>query len=132
MGFLDLLFKPRQQRFVVQLHHSKYPHYDFRLEIDGKLRSWAIPKEPSMEPGVRRLAIRVEDHPVSYINFSGTIPEGQYGAGIVMIWDKGHYELLQRERGKLKFRLIGDKLSGEYVLYRMKGKGKNWLLMKMR
>jgi DNA ligase D-like protein (predicted 3'-phosphoesterase) len=91
-----------------------------------------MPKSPSTEPGVRRLAVRVEDHPVSYINFSGRIPAGQYGAGTVEVWDKGHYELLHKERGKLKFRLSGKKLSGDYVLYKMKGKGKNWLLMRMK
>jgi len=126
----DWFKSTRRQRFVVQRHQASHLHYDFRLEMDGVLKSWSVPKGPPTEAGVRRLAVLVEDHPVSYINFAGKIPDGQYGAGIVEIWDKGEYELVRKERGKLEFTLKGDKLSGNYVLYRMKGRNKNWLLFK--
>ncbi len=116
-------------RFVIQKHNASHLHYDFRLEIDGVLRSWAVPKEPQTETGIKRLAIEVEDHETSYINFEGTIPEGEYGAGTVEIWDKGTYTLKSRNKDKLVFTLNGQKLKGDYTLLRFK-EGKNWLLLK--
>jgi DNA ligase D-like protein (predicted 3'-phosphoesterase) len=99
--------------------------------MDGVLKSWAIPKEPPTTPGVRRLAVEVEDHPVEYANFEGTIPQGEYGAGIVEIWDKGTYRLLERKEDKLIVEINGNRLSGIYVLMRFKDK-KNWLFFKKK
>ena len=118
-------------RFVVQKHAATRLHYDFRLEMDGVLKSWAVPKEPPTEPNVKRLAVEVEDHPVSYITFEGTIPEGGYGAGTVEIWDNGTYALESRKEDMIVFALHGKRLSGGYVLLRLKG-GKNWLLFKKK
>jgi bifunctional non-homologous end joining protein LigD len=127
--------------FCVQRHDATRLHYDFRLEMDGVLKSWAIPKGPALDPTVKHLAAMVEDHPVEYGSFEGTIPEGNYGAGSVMLWDRGTYDLLgeadgaeQLARGDLKFRLHGEKLNGEFALVRMKGRGKGneWLLIKKR
>jgi bifunctional non-homologous end joining protein LigD len=120
-------------RFVVQEHHARNSHYDFRLELKGILKSWAVPKGVPEVVGVKRLAVQVEDHPVDYINFSGTIPEGEYGAGEVKIWDKGKYEILagDLDKGSLKFMLSGKKLKGEYALARMRGE-KNWLIYKIK
>lgn len=107
-------------RFVVQRHDASNLHWDFRLEIEGVLKSWAIPKKPPKKAGIKRLAIMTEDHPIEYINFEGKIPEGQYGAGEVKIWDSGIYEMSEGVKGisegELKFKLKGDKLEGEYVL----------------
>jgi DNA ligase D-like protein (predicted 3'-phosphoesterase) len=116
-------------RFVVQRHQATHLHYDFRLEMDNVLKSWAVPKEPPSKPGIRRLAVEVEDHPLSYIDFEGLIPEGMYGAGKVEIWDKGTYILKNRSENKIEFTLQGEKLSGNYVLIRFRG-DKNWLLIK--
>ena len=118
-------------RFVIQKHSATHLHYDFRLEMDGVLKSWAIPKEPPTTAGVKRLAVEVEDHEISYINFEGTIPEGEYGAGTVEIWDKGTYTLKQRSKDKMEFTLHGEKLNGDYALIRFKG-DKNWLLIKKK
>jgi len=118
-------------RFVVQRHHATHLHYDFRLEMDGVLKSWAVPKEPPTKPGIRRLAVMVEDHPLSYIDFEGIIPEGMYGAGKVEIWDKGTYTLKSRSTNKIEFTLHGDKLKGDYALIMFKG-DKNWLLIKKK
>ncbi len=133
-------------RFVVQRHDASHLHYDFRLELGGVLKSWAVPKGPSLNPTQKRLAVMVEDHPVSYIGFKGTIPKGNYGAGKVSIWDKGifqpvsasHKPLSERaaleaiKKGELKFALKGKKLKGEFVLVRLQNDDKNWLLIKHR
>jgi len=118
-------------RFVIQKHHATHLHYDFRLEMDSVLKSWAVPKEPPKESGVRRLAVQVEDHELNYIDFEGTIPEGMYGAGKVEIWDKGTYTLKHRSKDKIEFTLHGEKLSGGYALIRFKGV-KNWLFFKKK
>ncbi|MEM3550835.1 MAG: DNA polymerase ligase N-terminal domain-containing protein [Candidatus Bathyarchaeia archaeon] len=118
-------------RFVIQRHRATHLHFDFRLEMDGVLKSWAVPKEPPTMPGVRRLAVEVEDHDLSYVDFEGVIPEGMYGAGSVEIWDRGTYTLKSRSNDKIEFRLRGERLSGEYALIRFKG-GKNWLLFKKK
>jgi bifunctional non-homologous end joining protein LigD len=122
----------RGNRFVVQEHHASHLHYDFRLEMDGVLRSWAVPKGPPQKPGIRRLAMQVEDHPIEYIDFEGTIPEGRYGAGTVRILDHGIYDLEDLEPSNLKFILHGMKLNGCYVLVRMEKRPQDWLLIKLK
>jgi bifunctional non-homologous end joining protein LigD len=128
--------------FCIQRHDATRLHYDFRLEIGGALKSWAIPKGPTLDPAARRLAAHVEDHPLDYGGFEGNIPEGNYGAGSVMLWDRGGFETLgdapaeeQYARGDLKIRLHGEKLRGDFALVHMKsarGKGNDWLLIKKR
>lgn len=120
--------------FVVHEHDSSHLHYDFRLELEGILRSWVIPKGPSMNPSEKRLALLVQDHPLDYIDFEGVIPQGHYGAGAVVIWDRGSYELLEQEQGKLGFILKGQKLKGAFTLMRLKGRGRGneWLLIKRK
>ena len=131
--------------FCVQRHDATRLHYDFRLEVDGTLKSWAVPKGPSLEPLSKNLAVHVEDHPLDYGNFEGNIPKGEYGGGSVMLWDRGTYDLLgegpaaaQIERGDFKFRLHGEKLKGEFALVHMRnrgkgpGKGNEWLIIKKR
>jgi len=119
--------------FVVHEHWAKRHHFDLRLEIEGVLKSWAVPKEVPIEYGVKRLAVQVEDHPIEYANFSGKIPEGYYGAGEVLIYDKGEYELLEYSSGRIKFKLHGSKLSGTYQLLKFKEEGgkSQWLLFKV-
>ena len=117
-------------RFVIQKHRATHLHYDFRLEMDGVLKSWAVPKEPPTTTGVRRLAVQVEDHMLSWIDFEGIIPEGEYGAGTVEIWDKGTYMLKNRADKIIEFTLHGSKLSGNYALINFKEK--NWLLIRKR
>jgi len=134
--------KAGQNRFVVQKHRATRLHYDFRLEMDGVLKSWAVPKGPSLDPADKRLAMQVEDHPVSYFDFEGIIPAGNYGAGTVMVWDVGTWQPLgdaheMLRKGDLKFRLEGKKLKGEFALVHMKSrrpgsKGTEWLLIKHR
>ena len=134
--------KKTAHRFVVQRHRATRLHYDFRLELDGVLKSWAVPRGPSLDPDDKRLAMHVEDHPVSYFDFEGTIPEGNYGAGAVMVWDIGTWEPLgdpheMLKKGDFKFRLHGEKLNGDFVLAKMRGwragsKGNEWLLIKKR
>lgn len=131
--------------FVVQEHSASHLHYDFRLEIEGVLKSWAVPKGPSLNPEDRRLAMMVEDHPYDYKDFEGTIPEGNYGAGNVIVWDYGTFHSVESEaakeseknllsglkEGHISFILRGKKLKGEFALVRMKGRSKNaWLLLK--
>jgi bifunctional non-homologous end joining protein LigD len=127
--------KTAKHRFVIQKHAASHLHYDFRLEMEGVLKSWAVPKGVPFTKGEKRLAMQVEDHPVSYIDFEGTIPKGQYGGGTVMVWDRGTYEPMsdapskELAGGKLHFRLTGKKLKGEWYLVRMR-EGNQWLLIK--
>lgn len=126
--------------FVVHEHHASRLHYDFRLEMAGVLKSWAIPKGPSMNPAEKRLAVAVDDHALAYGTFEGIIPQGRYGAGAVVIWDAGTYELLegsdptaQLKGGSLKFAVQGKRLKGAFALVKLKGPratGNEWLLMK--
>jgi len=129
--------------FVVQKHRASHLHYDFRLEWDGVLLSWAIPKGPSLDPSVKRLAMAVEDHPIEYATFEGVIPEGEYGGGTVMVWDHGTYVPEDANvgaavrKGELKLTLYGKKLRGSWVLVRTRGRGdgrsdRSWLLIKHR
>lgn len=133
--------KSQAGRFFIQRHNATRLHYDFRLEIDGTLKSWAIPKGPSLDPSVKHLAAMVEDHPLDYGDFEGNIPKGEYGGGSVMLWDRGTFELIGEEsaaeqiaRGDLKFRLYGEKLSGTWAIVHMKnrGKGNEWLIIKKK
>ncbi len=129
--------------FVIQEHDASSHHFDLRLEIDGVLKSWSIPKGPSTDPSEKRLAIATEDHPLDYADFEGTIPEGQYGAGTVLIWDRGTWANITEkdgktrsakealERGHLLIRLDGEKICGGYALHRTGGSDGNWLLIKM-
>jgi len=150
------LEKQSQHRFVVQRHDATRLHYDFRLEVEGVLKSWAVPKGPSLDPADKRLAMQVEDHPVSYFDFEGTIPEGNYGAGTVQVWDVGKWEplsaipvkgeylpgtekeaLAMLAKGDLKFRLKGKRLNGDFAIVHIKGrrpgsKGNEWLLIKKK
>lgn len=120
-----------KRRFVVQEHHASHLHWDFRLEMDGVLKSWALPKGMPSRKGEKRLAVQTEDHPVEYIDFEGEIPEGEYGAGTVSIWDSGTYRLKERSADKIEFFLEGSKSRGRYVLVRFKGQEKNWLMIKL-
>jgi bifunctional non-homologous end joining protein LigD len=134
----------RGLRFVVQKHAASHLHYDVRLELDGVMKSWAVPKGPSYDPSVRRLAMEVEDHPIDYNTFEGTIPKGQYGGGTVMLWDRGTYdaedgggvESLRKgyERGDMKIVLHGKRLLGGWVLVRIRRESERaqWLLIKHR
>lgn len=136
--------KSGKHTFVIQKHDASQLHYDFRLEMDGVLKSWAVPKGPSTDPSDKRLAVEVEDHPLDYANFEGVIPEGQYGGGTVMVWDRGTYRNLREEgdksttmqqafdKGLIEVWLDGEKLHGGYALKRFReGKKPQWLLIKM-
>jgi DNA ligase D-like protein (predicted 3'-phosphoesterase) len=115
--------------FVVQRHHASHLHYDFRLEMSGVLRSWAVPKEPSDNTKIKRLAVQVEDHDLAYADFEGVIEEGSYGAGRVEIWDKGEYEMLEQLEGFLRFTLKGQRMQGTWKLIQTNYRpGDNWLL----
>src|SRR5262249_8207736 len=121
--------------FVVQRHDARRLHYDFRLERDGVLLSWAVPKGVPLEPGARALAVHVEDHPLEYASFAGEIPQGNYGAGSVEIWDHGTYELLEEKRnGQQTVRLHGERLQGVWTLVpaHLDGKEQNWLMIRRR
>ena len=135
----------KRPRFVVQEHKARSHHFDFRLEVDGVLKSWAVPKGPSTDPRDKRLAVPVEDHPLDYADFEGVIPKGQYGAGAVVVWDRGSYDNLTEEDGAPKpvakaladghllVRLHGQKLTGGYALQRVAtGEAERWLLIKTR
>ncbi|HEX5794502.1 MAG TPA: DNA polymerase ligase N-terminal domain-containing protein [Geminicoccaceae bacterium] len=135
----------KRPRFVVQEHKARSHHFDFRLEVDGVLKSWAVPKGPSTDPRDKRLAVPVEDHPLDYADFEGVIPKGQYGAGAVVVWDRGSYDNLTEEDGAPKpvakaladghllVRLHGQKLKGGYALQRVAtGEAERWLLIKTR
>jgi len=127
---------PQNRIFVVQKHRGKRLHYDFRLEMDGVLKSWAVPKGPSMNTADKRLAVEVEDHDLIYADYEGVIPEGMYGAGPVMVWDTGRYDDLKPggiDAGRIEVELFGEKLKGKFAIIKMKGRGdKNWLLIKMK
>jgi bifunctional non-homologous end joining protein LigD len=119
--------------FVVHEHWASQHHFDFRLEMDGVLKSWAVPKGPPILPGIKRLAMQVDDHPLDYASFEGTIPAGHYGAGKVEIWDKGDYVLNRKTSKEIRFSLRGAKLRGEYALVLMRvqeGKAQ-WLLLRL-
>lgn len=125
-----------KHHFVVQMHAASHLHYDFRLECKGVLKSWAVPKGPSLDPSIKRLAVEVEDHPLEYKDFEGVIPKGEYGGGTVMVWDEGSWEEIDDgkslENGNaVKFILHGKKLKGKWKLIRIKN-GKNWLLIKAK
>jgi len=138
--------KGKKPIFVIQKHHASHLHYDFRLEMEGVLKSWAVPKGPSYDPANKRLAMMTEDHPYDYAAFEGVIPEGNYGAGNVIIWDQGTWDFIEPgddavkalKSGKLTFRLNGRKMFGEWALVRISGrgrtgdKGNEWLLLKHR
>ena len=119
-----------KSRFVVQKHQARNLHYDFRLEMDGVLKSWAVPKGLPIEPGVKRLAVQVEDHSLEHIDFAGNIPQREYGGGTVEIWDKGEFLIDGQAPGQLEIILWGKKLSGNYVL--IQNDGKNWLVIKRK
>jgi bifunctional non-homologous end joining protein LigD len=122
------------KRFVVHEHHASRLHFDFRLELEGVLKSWAVPKGPSMNPAEKRLAVEVEDHALEYIDFEGIIPPGNYGAGAVVIWDEGEFELLEISEKKISFLLHGRIMQGGFTLRKLKPRGKgpakDWLLIK--
>ncbi|HXV80559.1 MAG TPA: DNA polymerase ligase N-terminal domain-containing protein [Candidatus Binatia bacterium] len=139
--------KDKNPIFVIQEHDASRLHYDFRVEIDGVLKSWAVPKGPSTDPREKRLAVQVEDHPLKYADFEGVIPEGHYGAGSVIVWDAGPYRNLKKDKdgklvpmskamrsGKMEIWLGGKKVRGGYALIqsKLRGKAENWLLIKMK
>jgi DNA ligase D-like protein (predicted 3'-phosphoesterase) len=118
--------------FVIQKHHARKLHWDFRLEMVGVLKSWAVPKEPPTEVGLKRLAVKVEDHDLDYADFQGEIAEDEYGAGTVEIWDKGTYALIDRKPKKIVFEIHGEKLKGKYTILQFGKVEKNWLLFRAR
>ena len=123
----------KKKIFVVHHHFARHEHFDFRIEVGRVLKSWAIPKKPPLKPSTKRLAIQVEDHSLSYATFKGRIPEGQYGAGIVKIWDKGTYDLIEKTPNKYEVNLHGKKLKGVYLLTNFEFAGKNkWLFYKKK
>lgn len=120
----------QEHRYVIHKHNATHMHYDLRLEIDGTLKSWALPKIPPIEKGIKRLAVYTEDHPLEYADFEGIIPEGYYGAGKVEIWDKGTFLLLEIQKDKIVIDIKGNKLNGKYCLIKFKNQEKNWLFFK--
>jgi len=126
--------KSKKRAFVIHFHKARNEHYDLRLEINGVLKSWAVPKEPPKTKGIKRLAIAVEDHPLDYADFEGTIPEGNYGAGKVEIWDKGEFALIKKNAKEIEFKLQGKKMKGTFVLIKTKYGSKpekSWLFFKI-
>lgn len=129
--------KAKQLIYIIQKHVASHLHYDLRLELAGVLKSWAVPKGPSLDPSMKRLAIQVADHPLAYATFKGIIPDGEYGGGTVMLWDTGTWECedpnvkLAYKKASLSFTLKGKKLKGKWKLVRMKNNPKNWLLIKV-
>jgi bifunctional non-homologous end joining protein LigD len=123
--------KIAKNRFVVQEHWASHHHFDFRLEMEGVLKSWAVPKGLPEKKGIKRLAVQVEDHPVDYINFQGKIPKGLYGAGTVKIFDEGTYKLIDKTGNRISFKLKGKKLKGEHHLIKTK-RPKQWLLIRTK
>ncbi|MBI2545895.1 DNA ligase [Candidatus Woesearchaeota archaeon] len=136
--------KAKKFSYVIQQHHARRIHYDFRIEVDGVLTSWVIPKGPSTDPEIKRLAVMTEDHPMEYANFEGIIPEGGYGAGSVIVWDNGTYENISRfenmkdavKAGHIVIKITGKKLKGEFALMRMRARNpfekEQWLFLKMK
>ena len=129
--------KPSNQKsgiYVIQKHKASHLHYDLRLEMVSVLKSWAVPKEPPQEPNMKRLAVKTEDHPIEYADFEGVIPEGEYGAGKVEIWDRGTFEPIDVKENKIIFKIKGKKLKGDYCLIKLKSKTdqKNWLFFKKK
>lgn len=127
----------KRLQFVIQKHAASHLHYDFRLEMEGVLKSWAVPKGPCLDPAVKRLAVHVEDHPIQYGTFEGIIPKGEYGGGSVLLWDKGTWELVKEDKksykqGNFTFKLNGKKLKGLWKLVQIKKDPKNWLLIKVK
>jgi DNA ligase D-like protein (predicted 3'-phosphoesterase) len=120
----------RGKIYVIQKHDASHLHYDLRLERDGVLKSWAVPKEPPIEKGVKKLAIQTEDHPVQYADFEGTIPEGMYGAGTVEIWDRGTYDTEKWGEDEIVIYIRGKKLSGRYCLIKFRRQENAWLLFR--
>ena len=120
--------------YVIQKHQATNLHYDLRLEMDGVLKSWALPKGPPLEPNVKRLAVRTEDHPINYATFEGEIPEGEYGAGKVEIWDRGSFKLIEIDENKIVITVDGGKLKGDYCLIKLRPKidQKNWLFFRKK
>ena len=116
--------------FVIQEHHAAHLHWDLRLEFEGVLKSWAVPKQPSKEHGIKRLAVQTEDHPLAYADFEGEIPEGSYGAGTVKLWDKGAFSLIEKDAKKIIVDLRGKKLKGPYCLIHTGGK--KWLFFRKK
>jgi bifunctional non-homologous end joining protein LigD len=141
-AFAMSMQKSKRPIFTVQKHQASHLHYDFRLEISGRLKSWAIPKGPSLDPSMKRLAVEVEDHDIEYADFEGVIEEGHYGAGPVLVWDTGWFEpvdvksagslVTMLHAGKLEVRLHGQRLRGGFTLVRMKDRPRQWLLIKQR
>jgi len=129
--------KPSTQEvgiYVIQKHQATHLHYDLRLEMNGVLKSWALPKGPPLQPNLKRLAVQTEDHPIEYAGFEGVIPEGQYGAGKVEVWDRGSYTAIEVNDAKIIFRIEGEKLKGDYCLIKLRPKTdpKNWLFFRKK
>lgn len=137
-GFCEQIVKKYDRRdlarpiYVIQEHHAKRLHWDLRFELNEILKSWALPKSPPQKEGEKRLAVQVDDHPIEYAQFEGDIPAGNYGAGQVKIWDKGTFEILEKERKKLIVDIKGNKLHGKYCLLHFKPNEKNWLFFKLK
>jgi DNA ligase D-like protein (predicted 3'-phosphoesterase) len=127
----DKIVESNRPIYLIHEHHASHLHWDLRLEMDGILKSWAVPKEPPTDSTVKRLAVMVEGHPLEYANFEGVIPEGQYGAGTVKIWDKGTFELIEKTEKGYVIKINGRKLKGIYVLFKFKPPN-NWLFFKKK